>query len=596
MSPSNKKKSGKTKPVTPTTSHASTVPANNAITDATSSPATSTSVAFREFIELASLDNIKQFITAASTTPEGENIRLLWGRAFKEGLMAGHLLFGKTEEKINKAHSAGFQEGFDEGGRQVYGDMVLEGHGPHCFEITTNVYDDYGNKYSDQPSTASVDSSTQTDPQPVTFVTTTNSFTHTENDVDDGPHPNTNRHVPTPADTSLSPIPLHYHINMPESHEDSVYLAKLAEQAERYEKMAENMKRVASSDQELTVEERHAEFAFSNKHKDCTNKPLDAYKTAIDVAVTELTPTATATSTPPPTISNHLPSSYTTPKPLTTSQNYPLHPSNTPKPPDMSQSHPKSPKRPVSELKQPISTPNSPNRRVFGLQPPVSSPRSPNRRVFDPQGRVFDIQTPVSSPKWSQQRVLDPLQRVSSPKSPQQRVFEPLQRVSDLQPPVSRPKSPLQCISDSYTPVSNRKSPSPPSNTSPDIPTPPTTPFNWADNAASLPTHFTQLPPRDLSVLCSSSLTPFSSIQRRNKQFRPHFSQPFCYHISFPIPHKAFSRHYFPPSHVSSTLFKPYPTKSHHTPLQSLSALNWEDDPRLFELSRALNVLGWVRH
>ncbi|KAJ7216814.1 14-3-3 protein [Mycena rebaudengoi] len=44
---------------------------------------------------------------------------------------------------------------------------------------------------------------------------------------------------------------------MPESREDSVYLAKLAEQAERYEEMVENMKRVAFSDQELTVEERN---------------------------------------------------------------------------------------------------------------------------------------------------------------------------------------------------------------------------------------------------------------------------------------------------------------------------------------------------
>ncbi|RXK36674.1 protein BMH1 [Tremella mesenterica] len=42
------------------------------------------------------------------------------------------------------------------------------------------------------------------------------------------------------------------------SREDSVYQAKLAEQAERYEaEMVENMKTVASSDQELTVEERN---------------------------------------------------------------------------------------------------------------------------------------------------------------------------------------------------------------------------------------------------------------------------------------------------------------------------------------------------
>ena len=45
--------------------------------------------------------------------------------------------------------------------------------------------------------------------------------------------------------------------SMSTSREDSVYLAKLAEQAERYEEMVENMKAVASSGQELSVEERN---------------------------------------------------------------------------------------------------------------------------------------------------------------------------------------------------------------------------------------------------------------------------------------------------------------------------------------------------
>lgn len=44
---------------------------------------------------------------------------------------------------------------------------------------------------------------------------------------------------------------------MSASREDSVYLAKLAEQAERYEEMVENMKAVACSGQELSVEERN---------------------------------------------------------------------------------------------------------------------------------------------------------------------------------------------------------------------------------------------------------------------------------------------------------------------------------------------------
>ncbi|KAJ1850585.1 14-3-3 protein [Coemansia sp. RSA 2703] len=41
------------------------------------------------------------------------------------------------------------------------------------------------------------------------------------------------------------------------TREDSVYKAKLAEQAERYDEMVENMKSVAAEDQELTVEERN---------------------------------------------------------------------------------------------------------------------------------------------------------------------------------------------------------------------------------------------------------------------------------------------------------------------------------------------------
>ncbi len=44
---------------------------------------------------------------------------------------------------------------------------------------------------------------------------------------------------------------------MPASREDSVYLAKLAEQAERYEEMVESIKAVAASGEELTIEERN---------------------------------------------------------------------------------------------------------------------------------------------------------------------------------------------------------------------------------------------------------------------------------------------------------------------------------------------------
>jgi 14-3-3 protein epsilon len=52
---------------------------------------------------------------------------------------------------------------------------------------------------------------------------------------------------------------------MADSREENVYMAKLAEQAERYEEMVQYMKKVAMLDQELTVEERNlVSVAYKN--------------------------------------------------------------------------------------------------------------------------------------------------------------------------------------------------------------------------------------------------------------------------------------------------------------------------------------------
>jgi 14-3-3 protein epsilon len=52
---------------------------------------------------------------------------------------------------------------------------------------------------------------------------------------------------------------------MADSREENVYMAKLAEQAERYEEMVQYMKKVAVLDQELTVEERNlVSVAYKN--------------------------------------------------------------------------------------------------------------------------------------------------------------------------------------------------------------------------------------------------------------------------------------------------------------------------------------------
>jgi hypothetical protein len=131
MSPTNKKNHGKVKKATLTLPHAtdSTSPLD------TPSAAPAAHVTFCEFIELADLETIKHFLTAAASSPDGENLRLLWARTFKEGLTIGYQLYGKTEEKLNEAHDSGYEAGFDEGRREEQGDWLIEGHGQHCFPL-----------------------------------------------------------------------------------------------------------------------------------------------------------------------------------------------------------------------------------------------------------------------------------------------------------------------------------------------------------------------------------------------------------------------------------------------------------------------------
>jgi hypothetical protein len=107
MAPSSKpKKQAKAK--TAASPLASTSPLNSKSHTASPSndilsPASATRVAFRDFIKIAELGNIKIFLETAASTPDGENLRLLCAHAFKEGLMAGHQLYGKTVEKLNEA-------------------------------------------------------------------------------------------------------------------------------------------------------------------------------------------------------------------------------------------------------------------------------------------------------------------------------------------------------------------------------------------------------------------------------------------------------------------------------------------------------------
>jgi hypothetical protein len=128
---------------------------------------------------------------------------------------------------------------------------------------------------------------------------------------------------------------------------------------------------------------------------------------------------------------------------------------------------------------------------------------------------------------------------------------------------------------------------------------PPSTALNWADDAASLPILSIRPPPRDLSALRSKKRNPFGSLQRRPKQSRTQTSHRFRQKIPFSQP----SHFHYQPPPCPPSLFpkrrillqasKNEPFVS--SPSSCTSALDWDQDPRLSDLSRALKALGWFR-
>ncbi|KAJ7263578.1 hypothetical protein B0H12DRAFT_1068914 [Mycena haematopus] len=148
------------------------------------------------------------------------------------------------------------------------------------------------------------------------------------------------------------------------------------------------------------------------------------------------------------------------------------------------------------------------------------------------------------------------------------------------------------------------------SRASPPTPTP--APLDWAEDAAGLPTLPLQAesPPstlRDFSALFTGSLQPFASLQRRRRRSpRPATS-------SSPQNHSMQKQYVRRPQKRSTIRAAPRrtpPSYSHPPPSISFRTptsfppsdkpaaqfpLDWDQDPRLRDLSQALAALGWVR-
>jgi hypothetical protein len=108
-------------------------------------------------------------------------------------------------------------------------------------------------------------------------------------------------------------------------------------------------------------------------------------------------------------------------------------------------------------------------------------------------------------------------------------------------------------------------------------------PRNWADEVCGLPI---QLPPavpvkspRDMSILSSSVLKPFGSLQRRTKRSHSRYSPPHSFN----------KRQYY------SSTYTSHRSQQYRTQVPDTTSLDWRGDPKLSNLSKALESLGWVR-
>ncbi|EDR07435.1 uncharacterized protein LACBIDRAFT_327929 [Laccaria bicolor S238N-H82] len=125
--------------------------------------------------------------------------------------------------------------------------------------------------------------------------------------------------------------------------------------------------------------------------------------------------------------------------------------------------------------------------------------------------------------------------------------------------------------------------------------------FDWSEDAAAIP--ITPIfpknqPYRDLSAVRTSKANPFSSLAHRNR-----CSQLPLGNCDISGPQPPFRPCQAPPFSLGSQttplqcfipLFNPTTLPLPSTPLKIPSALDWESNPCLLDLSRALKALGWI--
>jgi hypothetical protein len=196
---------------------------------------------------------------------------------------------------------------------------------------------------------------------------------------------------------------------------------------------------------------------------------------------------------------------------------------------------------------------------------------------LDPAEHPWNLSQPPCSPQIPHKRA-DSMPPASSTAA---NAFEP-PTVAVLQPPSPVP-TPPSSVPPCSTPVPSR--------------------FDWAEDAASMP--ITPSPySRDFSGLKTGRLQPFGTLQRRTRQRQalPYFFSSSRSFVRPVLPSLVQSQVFITRRHPSGigpgkpTITVPFGTTAAPAPAPAPPVLNsnWDQDPRLMNLSQALRALGWI--
>ncbi|KAF8804082.1 hypothetical protein BYT27DRAFT_6708363 [Phlegmacium glaucopus] len=126
----------------------------------TASPAHKTATArdiFCQFIEIADLKTIKKFLTTATSSPENENLEILWSRAYNEGYKQGVEESRSSKEKC-------YEMGVKDGKQEEQEDWMIEGHAPPLIPVPTTTSISVQTDVASAPLASSATIAIQTEP------------------------------------------------------------------------------------------------------------------------------------------------------------------------------------------------------------------------------------------------------------------------------------------------------------------------------------------------------------------------------------------------------------------------------------------------